>query len=42
MYTYGQPRTGNDAYASWINDQFGDKVFRGMNTQAAFVLLNPG
>ncbi|KAF8575204.1 alpha/beta-hydrolase [Ramaria rubella] len=38
MYTYGmyttrgQPRTGNPTYASWINEQFGSKVFRGVHT----------
>jgi len=32
MYTYGQPRTGNDAYAYWINDQFGDQAFRSTHT----------
>ncbi|KAF7968694.1 hypothetical protein HWV62_29642 [Athelia sp. TMB] len=32
MYTYGQPRTGNDAYAYWVNDQFGDQAFRSTHT----------
>ncbi|KAF8057417.1 alpha/beta-hydrolase [Lyophyllum atratum] len=32
MYTYGQPRTGNSAYATWVNQQFGPgKHFRGEN-----------
>ncbi|ETW78686.1 Lipase, class 3 [Heterobasidion irregulare TC 32-1] len=28
MYTYGQPRTGNDKYASWVNDKFGHNGYR--------------
>lgn len=29
MYTYGQPRTGNPTYASWVNDQVGtSNIFR--------------
>ncbi|KAF7965376.1 hypothetical protein HWV62_44099 [Athelia sp. TMB] len=32
MYTYGQPRTGNDAYAYWVNDQFGAQAFRSTHT----------
>ncbi|KIJ55296.1 hypothetical protein M422DRAFT_41300 [Sphaerobolus stellatus SS14] len=31
MYTYGQPRTGNPAWASWVNQQFGSKIFRGVH-----------
>lgn len=29
MYTYGQPRTGNDDYAFWVNDEIGSNAFRG-------------
>jgi len=29
MFTYGQPRTGNAAYAAFVNDNFGPNVFRG-------------
>lgn len=29
VYTYGQPRTGNDAYALWVNKQLGRNVHRG-------------
>jgi hypothetical protein len=29
MYTYGQPRTGNLAYAQFINKEFGFNAFRG-------------
>ncbi|KAF8059839.1 alpha/beta-hydrolase [Lyophyllum atratum] len=33
MYTYGQPRTGNSAYATWVNQQFGPgKHFRAVHT----------
>ncbi|KAA1470189.1 alpha/beta-hydrolase [Dentipellis sp. KUC8613] len=32
MYTYGQPRTGNDNYAFWVNDQFGANAFRAVHT----------
>ncbi|KAF9034807.1 alpha/beta-hydrolase [Panaeolus papilionaceus] len=33
MYTYGQPRTGNPSYASWINANFGTgKAFRVTHT----------
>lgn len=28
MYTYGQPRTGNDVYAFFINKLFGTNAFR--------------
>jgi len=33
MYTYGQPRTGNPAYASFVNDKIGkSKIFRSTHT----------
>ncbi|THH15224.1 hypothetical protein EW146_g5209 [Bondarzewia mesenterica] len=32
MYTYGQPRTGNDIYAFFINDNFGSNAFRVVHT----------
>ncbi|KAA1470190.1 alpha/beta-hydrolase [Dentipellis sp. KUC8613] len=32
MYTYGQPRTGNDQYAFWVNEQFGSNAFRAVHT----------
>ncbi|EIN12299.1 alpha/beta-hydrolase [Punctularia strigosozonata HHB-11173 SS5] len=28
LYTYGQPRTGNAVYATWVNDNFADNSFR--------------
>ncbi|ETW78687.1 Lipase, class 3, partial [Heterobasidion irregulare TC 32-1] len=31
-YTYGQPRTGNDKYAFWVNDIFGANAFRVVHT----------
>lgn len=30
MYTYGQMRTGNEIYASFVNKLFGDNAFRSM------------
>ena len=41
MYTYGQPRTGNDAYAYWVNDQFGDQAFRSTHTDDGQVSCFP-
>ncbi|KAF9457131.1 alpha/beta-hydrolase [Collybia nuda] len=33
MYTYGQPRTGNKAYATFVNTQIGvNNLFRGVHT----------
>ncbi|EIM86754.1 alpha/beta-hydrolase [Stereum hirsutum FP-91666 SS1] len=32
MYTYGQPRTGNDDYAFWVNDEIGSNAFRVVHT----------
>lgn len=32
MYTYGQPRTGNDDYAFWVNDEMGSNAFRVVHT----------
>ncbi|GJJ14211.1 hypothetical protein Clacol_008473 [Clathrus columnatus] len=32
MYTYGQPRTGNPAYATLVNDMFGTNAFRSVHT----------
>ncbi|KAF9522004.1 alpha/beta-hydrolase [Crepidotus variabilis] len=34
MYTYGQPRTGNAAYADLINSQFGSNAFRGRSSHS--------
>ncbi|EIM90596.1 alpha/beta-hydrolase [Stereum hirsutum FP-91666 SS1] len=28
VYTYGQPRTGNDVYALWVNELLGSNVYR--------------
>jgi len=41
MYTYGQPRTGNDNYAFWINDQLGDQVFRSTHTNDGVPTIIP-
>ncbi|KAF7969395.1 hypothetical protein HWV62_27450 [Athelia sp. TMB] len=41
MYTYGQPRTGNDAYAYWINDQFGNQAFRSTHTNDGVPTIIP-
>ncbi|KDQ61506.1 hypothetical protein JAAARDRAFT_150249 [Jaapia argillacea MUCL 33604] len=32
MYTYGQPRTGNPIYASYVNSQFGSSAYRVVHT----------
>jgi len=32
MYTYGQPRTGNAAYATFVNNLFGSNAFRSVHT----------
>ncbi|GJJ14212.1 hypothetical protein Clacol_008474 [Clathrus columnatus] len=32
MYTYGQPRTGNPAYATLVNGMFGTNAFRSVHT----------
>ncbi|KAJ7852788.1 hypothetical protein B0H14DRAFT_2759336 [Mycena olivaceomarginata] len=32
LYTYGQPRTGNQAYADLVNKLFGDQSFRYVRT----------
>ncbi|KAF8590402.1 alpha/beta-hydrolase [Ramaria rubella] len=32
MYTYGQPRTGNAAYATLVNGMFGTDAFRSVHT----------
>jgi len=29
MYTYGQPRTGDQIYAQFVNSEFGLNAFRG-------------
>ncbi|KZP24469.1 alpha/beta-hydrolase [Athelia psychrophila] len=41
MYTYGQPRTGNDAYAAWVNDKFGDNAFRSTHTNDGVPTIIP-
>ncbi|TFY75363.1 hypothetical protein EWM64_g8649 [Hericium alpestre] len=41
MYTYGQPRTGNDAYAYWVNDQLGANAFRAVHTSDGVPTLIP-
>lgn len=31
IYTFGQPRTGNPTFATWVNSQIGvNNIFRGM------------
>ncbi|KAF8517176.1 alpha/beta-hydrolase, partial [Hysterangium stoloniferum] len=32
LYTYGQPRTGNDAYSLWVNSELGEHSFRVVHT----------
>jgi len=32
LYTYGQPRTGNDVYAYWVNEELGSHVYRVVHT----------
>lgn len=41
MYTYGQPRTGNPAYASWVNGVFGANAFRGTHTSDGVPTIIP-
>ncbi|KZP24470.1 alpha/beta-hydrolase [Athelia psychrophila] len=41
MYTYGQPRTGNDAYAYWVNDLFGANAFRSTHTNDGVPTIIP-
>ncbi|KAH8929916.1 alpha/beta-hydrolase [Atractiella rhizophila] len=41
MYTYGQPRTGNNAWAFWVNSLFGENAKRGVNADDGVPTLIP-
>jgi len=41
MFTYGQPRTGNPIYASFVNDNFGSNAFRGTHTSDGVPTIIP-
>ncbi|KIJ55858.1 hypothetical protein M422DRAFT_240484 [Sphaerobolus stellatus SS14] len=42
MYTFGQPRMGNDMYAHWINNVFEDRAFRVVHTFDGVPTMIPG
>jgi predicted lipase len=39
LYTYGQPRTGNAIYASWVESEMGTNAFRGTPASQNQVLV---
>ncbi|KAF8159363.1 alpha/beta-hydrolase [Crassisporium funariophilum] len=41
MFTYGQPRTGNVAYANFIDQQFGDRAARAVHTNDGVPTIIP-
>ncbi|KAH8929915.1 alpha/beta-hydrolase [Atractiella rhizophila] len=41
MYTYGQPRTGNNAWAFWVNSLFGENAKRAVNADDGVPTLIP-